>query len=197
MKHIQEVEYCDFQLTIRKNHAFDTIFQVVGNQYSSVENSGYMIIYIYLENQVLKLNFKKFGGHIQLMGKNYTFQSEIMVDIMERLIIEGRGNVIIKRFGQTAMFIETVNFGEIVMITEIDKDKKKILYKKKNVISLEDLERLWLSTSVEERIAVWKLEVEYALAWLAEGLRKQDRIIISTYKRKLEELHQERLSLEI
>lgn len=196
MKNIKEVEYCDFQLTFQKKQAFELIGSIVGNQYSSVENSGYMIIYVYLDNEAVKLKFKKRGSHIQLIGKSYCFQSEIIVGIMEKLIGENRGNVTIKRFGHDSIYIENIVFGETVMITEINGNHKKILYQKKQVVNSIDIEKTWLSKGVEERIAIWKLESDYALAWLAEGLEKKDKRIINKYKKELQRLHQQRIGME-
>lgn len=197
MKNIQEIEYCNLELTFEKKQAFELIYSIVGNQYSIVENSGYMIIYVYLEEEAVKLKFKKHGSHIRLMGKNYCFQSDIMFEIMDRLIYESKGHAVIKRVGQRAIYIETVIFGEVVAITEIKGSYKKVLYQKKYILTGEDLEKLWTSTSVEERIEIWKLEVDYALAWLAEALKGKNEVLIIQYKIELQRLNRERISLEI
>jgi hypothetical protein len=116
---------------------------------------------------------------------------------MENLLYHGKGHAIIKRFGEKAIYIETVVFGEIVSIVEVVGSTKKVLYKKKQIISTEDLERLWESTAAESRIRTLDLETNYALAWLAEALEKRDVVLIETYKRVLKELHKQRLMLEI
>lgn len=198
MKHMKEVEYCQFQLTIQKRQAFDTIYSVVGNQYSSVENEGYMIIYIYIKRKTVKLYFKKIGSYIRLMGKNYTFEEECMVEIMEQMISEGKGHVIIKRTSKNyTLYIENMIYGEVSMITEIKGECRKVLYQRKNVVSIENLEQTWASQDAEQRIAVCKLEIDYALSWLHESLENNNKTMIDLYTQKLKSLHIQRISLEM
>ena len=88
-------------------------------------------------------------------------------------------------------------FGEIIRTVEINGVEHKVIFQKEPVVTLESMTEAFKSTRAEERAKVVRMELDYELAILQEHLVAGNEEAIRESKKRLQQLRQEALQLEL
>ncbi|WP_442603841.1 hypothetical protein [Paenibacillus sp. KN14-4R] len=193
-----EVEYCNLELRFDRRRIRNFIKALIQEGYSLYwsENEGQFIVSIRSGRKLVKLKFERIGERYKIVG-NYSFRDEKLVEMMEKLIGDTRGHAIVKRFRDRQVLIENIMFGETIRMVEITGVEHKVLFQKEPVVSIEDMIKAFRSKRTDERIPVLRLELDYELSTLADAINQGDTKAIQSCKKRLAELRQEMLLLEM
>jgi hypothetical protein len=192
------VEYCDLEMKFDRSQIQGFIRKLVENGYSLhwSENQNHFIVSIRLSEKLLKLKFIRQDQRFKMLG-NYHIDDPIVSTILEEMIETTLGHAVVKRFAEQQITIENIVFGERVKLVEIDGVEHRVIYEKKNLVSVDDMLNAFKSDRASERIPVLRLELDYELATLFEAMENNDQSTISACKTKLVQLRQEMLLLEM
>jgi len=193
-----EVEYCNLELRFdrrRIRHFVKTLIREGYTLYWS-ETPSQFIVSVRTGRKLVKLKFERLGDRYKIVG-NYSFKDEKLMELMEKMIGDTRGHAIVKRFRDRQILIENIMFGETIRMVEISGFEHRVLYQKDPPVSLEDMAQALRSKRTEERIPVLRLEIDYELATLFDALQAGDVRAIAASKKKLGDLRQEMLLLEM
>jgi hypothetical protein len=198
MEHCYNVEYCDLELKFNRNHIQELIRKLVENGYSLnwSENQNHFIVSIRATRKGIKLKFMRQDQRFKLIG-NYHIRDQIIATILEEMIETTLGHAIVKRFGENQMTIENIVFGERVKLVEIDGVEHRVIYEKKNLVSVGDMLKAFKSDRAEKRIPILRLEMDYELATLFDAMEQGDPCQIQTSKSKLDRMRREMILLEM
>ena len=198
MNKSHEVEYCNLDLRFDRRLIRSFIKNLIQEGYSLYwnESDREFVISIRAGRKLVKLQFQRVGERFKIVG-NYIFRDEKLAELMEKLINDTRGHAVVKRFKDRQILIENIMFGEIIRMIEINGVERRILFEREPAISGTEVAHTMKSRRIEERIPVLRLELDYELALLVEYLEKDDKAKIDASKRKLEELRQEMIKIEM
>jgi hypothetical protein len=180
--------------------------RLIRNFIKSLIQEGYSLYWNEGENQftvsirtgrkLVKLMFQRIGDRFKIVG-DYCFKDEKLAGLMEKMIGDTRGHAVVKRFRDRQILIESIMFGEIIRMVEINGMEHKVLFQRDPTITVMEMKQAIISQRIEQRIPVLRLELDYALAEFYEALQANNAMDMASIKLKLEELQQEMLILEI
>jgi len=198
MSKSHEVEYCNLELRFDRRLIRNFIKSLIQEGYSLYwnESENQFTVSIRTGRKLVKLIFQRIGDRFKIVG-DYSFRDDKLAELMEKMIGDTRGHAVVKRFRDRQILIESIMFGEIIRMVEINGMEHKILYQRDPVITVLEMKQAIMSTRVEQRIPVLRLELDYALAELFEAMQVNDDQEAARIKLKLQELQQEMLKLEV
>lgn len=198
MSKSHEVEYCNLELRFDRRLIRNFIKSLIQEGYSLYwnESENQFTVSIRTGRKLVKLIFQRIGDRFKIVG-DYSFRDDKLAELMEKMIGDTRGHAVVKRFRDRQILIESIMFGEIIRMVEINGMEHKILYQRDPVITVLEMKQAIMSTRVEQRIPVLRLELDYALAELFEAMQVNDVQEAAKIKLKLQELQQEMLKLEV
>lgn len=198
MNKSHEVEYCNLDVRFDRRLIRNFIKDLIQEGYSLYwnESDREFAISIRSGRKLVKLQFQRIGERFKIVG-NYILRDEKLAELMEKLINDTRGHAVVKRFKDRQIVIENIMFGEIIRMVEINGVERKILYEREPAITGEEVSAAIKSRRIEERIPVLRMEMDYELAVLAEALAAEDGMKIEAGKRRIEELRQEMITVEM
>ncbi|WP_058301742.1 hypothetical protein [Gorillibacterium timonense] len=198
MNKSHEVEYCNLDVRFDRRLIRNFIKDLIQEGYSLYwnESDREFAISIRSGRKLVKLQFQRIGDRFKIVG-NYILRDEKLAELMEKLINDTRGHAVVKRFKDRQIVIENIMFGEIIRMVEINGVERKILYEREPLITGEEVSAAIKSRRIEDRIPVLRLEMDYELAVLADALAAEDSLKIEAGKRRLEELRQEMITVEM
>ncbi|MFD2612867.1 hypothetical protein [Paenibacillus gansuensis] len=197
MNRSYEVEYCNLELRFDRRLIQNFIKHLIQEGYSLYWNESDMhfVISIRSGRKLVKLKFQRIQNRFKIVG-DYSFKDEKLAEIMEKMIGDTRGHAVVKRFKDRQILIENIMFGELIRLVEISGMEHKILYQKQPVITQEEMIQAFKSKRAEERIRVFRLELDYELASLFDALKDRNLEESERIKERLAVLRQEMLLLE-
>jgi hypothetical protein len=198
MSKSHEVEYCNLELRFDRRLIRNFIKSLIQEGYSLYwnESENHFTVSIRTGRKLVKLIFQRIGDRFKIVG-DYSFRDDKLAELMEKMIGDTRGHAVVKRFRDRQILIESIMFGEIIRMVEINGMEHKILYQRDPVITVLEMKQAILSQRIEQRIPVLRLELDYALAELYDAMETNNALEIASAKLKLQELQQEMLILEI
>lgn len=198
MSKSHEVEYCNLELRFDRRLIRNFIKSLIQEGYSLYwnESENQFTISIRTGRKLVKLIFQRIGDRFKIVG-DYSFRDDKLAELMEKMIGDTRGHAVVKRFRDRQILIESIMFGEIIRMVEINGMEHKILYQRDPVMTVLEMKQAILSKRIEQRIPVLRLELDYALAELYEAMQVNDVQEAERIKLKLQELQQEMLILEV
>ncbi|MEX2460882.1 MAG: hypothetical protein WD469_06220 [Paenibacillaceae bacterium] len=198
MSKSHEVEYCNLELRFDRRLIRNFIKSLIQEGYSLYwnESENQFTVSIRTGRKLVKLIFQRIGDRFKIVG-DYSFRDDKLAVLMEKMIGDTRGHAVVKRFRDRQILIESIMFGEIIRMVEINGMEHKILYQREPVITVLEMKQAILSQRIEQRIPVLRLELDYALAELYEAIKANKIEEVASIKLKLQELQQEMLTLEI
>jgi hypothetical protein len=193
-----EVEYCNLELRFDRRQIQNLIRDLIQEGYSLYwnESENQFTVSIRTGRKLVKLIFQRIGDRFKIVG-DYSFRDDKLAELMEKMIGDTRGHAVVKRFRDRQILIESIMFGEIIRMVEINGMEHKILYQRDPVLTVLEMKQAILSKRIEQRIPVLRLELDYALAELYEAMQVNDKQEAAHIKLKLRELQQEMLILEV
>src|ERR1700737_4077773 len=69
-------------------------------------------------------------------GFFYFFKNDKLAELMEKLIGDTRGHAVVKRFRDRQILIESIMFGEIIRMVEINGMEHKVLFQRDPVVTV-------------------------------------------------------------
>lgn len=197
MSKSQEVEYCNLELRFDRRLIRSFIKSLIQEGYSLYwnESEQQFIVSVRTGRKLIKIMFHRIGERFKIVG-DYSFRDEKLGELMEKMISETHGHAVVKRFRDRQILIESIMFGEIIRMVEISGVEHKIIYQREPVVTQDEIILALKSQRIEERIPVFKLELEYELATLYEAMQGDDYHEICLIKQRLETLRQEMMKLE-
>jgi hypothetical protein len=198
MSKSHEVEYCNLELRFDRRLIRNFIKSLIQEGYSLYwnESENQFTVSIRTGRKLVKLIFQRIGDRFKIVG-DYSFRDDKLAELMEKMIGDTRGHAVVKRFRDRQILIESIMFGEIIRMVEINGMEHKILYQRDPVLTVLEMKQAILSKRIEQRIPVLRLELDYALAELYEAMQVNDKQEAANIKLKLQELQQEMLILEV
>jgi hypothetical protein len=198
MSKSHEVEYCNLELRFDRRLIRNFIKSLIQEGYSLYWNEGenQFTVSIRTGRKLVKLMFQRIGDRFKIVG-DYSFKDEKLAELMEKMIGDTRGHAVVKRFRDRQILIESIMFGEIIRMVEINGMEHKVIFQKDPMITILEMKQAIVSLRIEQRIPVLRLELDYALAELYEAMQYKNTVEMENIKLKLEELQQEMLILEI
>jgi hypothetical protein len=198
MSKSHEVEYCNLELRFDRRLIRNFIKSLIQEGYSLYwnESENQFTVSIRTGRKLVKLIFQRIGDRFKIVG-DYSFRDDKLAELMEKMIGDTRGHAVVKRFRDRQILIESIMFGEIIRMVEINGMEHKIIYQRDPVITVLEMKQAIMSKRVEQRIPVLRLELDYALAELFEAMQVNDDQEAARIKLKLQELQQEMLKLEV
>jgi hypothetical protein len=198
MSKSHEVEYCNLELRFDRRLIRNFIKSLIQEGYSLYwnESENQFTVSIRTGRKLVKLIFQRIGDRFKIVG-DYSFKDEKLAELMEKMIGDTRGHAVVKRFRDRQILIESIMFGEIIRMVEINGMEHKVLFQREPVITVLEMKQAILSQRIEQRIPVLRLEIDYALAELYEAIQTKNTQDITKIKIKLKELQEEMLILEI
>ncbi|WP_409341155.1 hypothetical protein [Paenibacillus sp. MBLB4367] len=198
MSKSHEVEYCNLELRFDRRLIRQFIKSLIQEGFSLYwnESEQHFIISVRTGRKLVKLRFQRIGDRYKIVG-NYSFRDEKLAELMEKMINDTRGHAVVKRFRDRQIVIENIMFGEITRLVEISGVEHKIIFQREPVVTTEEMIQAMKSKRIEERIPVLRLELDYELASLYDAIQNGDREQIESSKKKLSELRQEMLTMEV
>jgi hypothetical protein len=198
MSKSHEVEYCNLELRFDRRLIRNFIKSLIQEGYSLYwnESENQFTVSIRTGRKLVKLIFQRIGDRFKIVG-DYSFKDEKLAELMEKMIGDTRGHAVVKRFRDRQILIESIMFGEIIRMVEINGMEHKVLFQRDPVITALEMKQAILSQRIEQRIPVLRLEIDYALSELYEALQTKNSQDITNIKLKLKELQEEMLILEI
>jgi len=192
-----EVEYCNLELRFDRRTIQNLIRDLIHEGYSLYwsENESLFIISVRTGRKLVKLRFQRIQNRYKIVG-NYTIKDEKLSEFMERLIGDTRGHAVVKRFKDRQILIESILFGELILLVEVSGVDHRIIFQKRPLVTTEEMIRAFQSTRAEERIGVLRMELDYELSNLYEALEREDDEGVRLCKEKLLVLRSEMLQLE-
>jgi hypothetical protein len=193
-----EVEYCNLELRFDRRLIRNFIKSLIQEGYSLYWNEGenQFTVSIRTGRKLVKLMFQRIGDRFKIVG-DYSFKDEKLAELMEKMIGDTRGHAVVKRFRDRQILIESIMFGEIIRMVEINGMEHKVIFQKDPIITVLEMKQAIVSLRIEKRIPVLRLELDYALAELYEAMQGMNTHEMENIKLKLKELQQEMLLLEI
>jgi hypothetical protein len=198
MSKSNEVEYCNLELRFDRRLIRNFIKSLIQEGYSLYwnESENQFTVSIRTGRKLVKLIFQRIGDRFKIVG-DYSFRDDKLAELMEKMIGDTRGHAVVKRFRDRQILIESIMFGEIIRMVEINGMEHKILYQRDPVITVLEMKQAIMSKRVEQRIPVLRFELDYALAELFEAMQVNDDQEAARIKLRLQELQQEMLKLEV
>ncbi len=192
-----EVEYCNLELRFDRRTIQNLIRDLIHEGYSLYwsENESLFIISVRTGRKLVKLRFQRIQNRYKIVG-NYTIKDEKLSEFMERLIGDTRGHAVVKRFKDRQILIESILFGELILLVEVSGVDHRIIFQKRPLVTTEEMIRAFQSKRAEERIGVLRMELDYELSNLYEALEREDNECVQQCKEKLLVLRSEMLQLE-
>ncbi|MEO3947580.1 hypothetical protein [Gorillibacterium sp. CAU 1737] len=198
MNKSHEVEYCNLDVRFDRRLIRQFIKDLIQEGYSLYwnESDKEFVISIRSGRKLVKLQFHRVGERFKMVG-NYVLRDDKLAELMERLINDTRGHAVVKRFKDRQIVIENIMFGEIIRMVEINGVERKVVYERESAVTSQEVSAAIKSRRIEDRIPVLRLEMDYELAVLAEAIAADDREGIESGKRRMEELRQEMVTMEL
>jgi hypothetical protein len=198
MSKSHEVEYCNLELRFDRRLIRNFIKSLIQEGYSLYwnESESKFTISIRTGSKLVKLMFQRIGDRFKIVG-DYCFKDDKLAELMEKMIGDTRGHAVVKRFRDRQILIESIMFGEIIRMVEINGMEHKVLFQRETIITISEMKQAIVSQRIEQRIPVLRLELDYALAELYEAMEAKNAPEMVKIKSKLEELQREMLLLEI
>jgi hypothetical protein len=198
MSKSHEVEYCNLELRFDRRLIRNFIKSLIQEGYSLYWNEGenQFTVSIRTGRKLVKLIFQRIGDRFKIVG-DYCFKDDKLAELMEKMIGDTRGHAVVKRFRDRQILIESIMFGEIIRMVEINGMEHKILFQRDPVITILEMKQAILSQRIEQRIPVLRLELDYALIELYDAMQAENTGEIARIKSRLQELQEEMFKLEI
>jgi hypothetical protein len=198
MSRSHEVEYCNLELRFDRRLIRNFIKSLIQEGYSLYWNEGenQFTVSIRTGRKLVKLVFQRIGDRFKIVG-DYCFKDDKLAELMEKMIGDTRGHAVVKRFRDRQILIESIMFGEIIRMVEINGMEHKILYQRDPVITVLEMKQAILSQRIEQRIPVLRMELDYALAELYDAMNNKNADEMASIKSKLRELYEEMFKLEV
>lgn len=198
MNKSHEVEYCNLELRFDRRQIRNFIKSLIQEGYSLYwnETDQQFVISVRTGRKLVKLKFQRINDKYKIVG-DYSFRDEKLAEMMEKMIGDTRGHAIVKRFRERQILIENIMFGEIIRKVEISGVEHKVLYQKEPTITVDEMMMAFKSKRVEERIPVFRMELDYELAKLYEAMEHNEFAEVEASKHRLKVLREEMLLLEI
>lgn len=192
-----EVEYCNLELRFDRRYIQNLIRDLIHEGYSLYwsENESLFIISVRTGRKLVKLRFQRIRNRYKIIG-NYTIKDEKLAEFMERLIGDTRGHAVVKRFKDRQILIESILFGELILLVEVSGVEHRVIFQKRPIVTTEEMIKAYQSQRAEERIGIVRLELDYELANLYEAMEREDIQMAEKCKEKLVLLRNEMLQLE-
>jgi hypothetical protein len=193
-----EVEYCNLELRFDRRLIRNFIKSLIQEGYSLYwnESESQFTVSIRTGRKLVKLIFQRIGDRFKIVG-DYCFKDDKLAELMEKMIGDTRGHAVVKRFRDRQIVIESIMFGEIIRMVEINGMEHKVLFQRETTITLSEMKQAIVSQRIEQRIPVLQLELDYALAELYEAMQANHASEMVKIKSKLGELQREMVLLEI
>lgn len=198
MSRVYEVEYCNLDLRFDRRQIRQLIKSLIQEGFSLYwnESDQLFIISVRTGRKLVKLKFQRLNDRYKIVG-NYSIKDEKLAGLIEKMIGDTRGHAVVKRFSDRQILIDNFMFGEIIRTVEISGVEQKVIYQREPVITTEHVMEAFKSKRAEERIPVWRMELDYELACLYEAIQEGDLSRQEACRQRLEELRREMVMLEI
>ncbi|PTQ56404.1 MAG: hypothetical protein BSOLF_0236 [Candidatus Carbobacillus altaicus] len=131
------------------------------------------------------------------MNKRLKFHNPVLAELFRDFVVRYKGHATIKMFRSETLFIHHVQYGEVVRITEVSGNQRKVLLDKKEMITMEKVMQSFLLTDIEERIPKVRASIDEALDQLSVALENGDMETVQALKRELRALRREMLLYEM
>ncbi|MDY0323204.1 MAG: hypothetical protein RBR24_04200 [Candidatus Carbobacillus sp.] len=167
-----------------------------GISFSVDHNSASQVIRFDGEKGI-DLEFRLRGDGYKLVNKRLKFHNPVLAELFRDFVVRYKGHATIKMFRSETLFIHHVQYGEVVRITEVSGNQRKVLLDKKEMITMEKVMQSFLLTDIEERIPKVREAIDTALDELHRALESGDIETVHTLKRELRALRREMLLYEM
>jgi len=147
--------------------------------------------------QAVELVFRRRDGELRLVTRRVQFSQKSAAEAFRDFVVRHRGHATIKYYSKEVLVVQHVQYGEVVRITEISGNQRKVLLDKKGWDSAEKVIEALTRTDVEERIPALRAELDAALDELGEALRRSDAEAAERAKARLRVLRREMLLYEL
>lgn len=194
---LQETEYCNLELMLNKYELYDYIRTQDEHfrRMEVAESSRNLILFIKKENEIVRLNFRKFSHAVKLMGE-YRLYEKNMNSILEGLITKCSGSAVVKHMNANGIGIKRYIMGELVEFSEIRGARKIVHFKTEPPIRTPNYDvELETSTAINEHL-VTHIEINNLLTALQDALKLGDDDTIHLIKKELEKNRKKLLRLE-
>lgn len=143
------------------------------------------------------LHFRAIGNRYRLMNKLIQFADPVVADLFQELIMQWKGHATMKVIRSDVLYIHTIQYGEIVRITEVNGPTRKVLMSKETAITMEQVMESFKRTDIEERIPLLREEIDSTLDRLGDAVKQGDKGEIERQKERLMTLRREMLLTEM
>lgn len=143
------------------------------------------------------LTFRAVGNRYKLMNKLIQFADPVVADLFQELIMQLKGHATMKVIRSDVLYIHTIQYGEVVRITEVNGPNRKVLLNKESAITMEQVMESFKRKDIEERIPILREEIDSALDRLGKALNQGDHLEANRIKEQLMALRREMLMTEM
>ncbi|MBE3564019.1 MAG: hypothetical protein IMX05_09960 [Hydrogenibacillus schlegelii] len=147
------------------------------------------------ENITLEFRLREDG--YKLLNRRLTFHDPVIAEIFRDFVVRYKGHATIKLYRSDTLYIHHVQYGEVVRITEVSGNQRKVLLDKKETVTMEKVMQMFLLNEIENRIPKLREAVDAELDRLREALAAGDAAGIRASKDRLKKLRREMLLYEI
>lgn len=145
----------------------------------------------------ISLEFRLREDGYKLVNKRLKFHDPVIAELFRDFVVRYKGHATIKMFRSDTLYIHHVQYGEVVRITEVSGNQRKVLLDKKEMVTMEKVMQMFLLNDIETRIPKLREEVDAELDALREALDAGDQAAISASKERLKRLRREMLLYEV
>jgi hypothetical protein len=198
-----KVEYSNLKFVCDRASIRNFIKNLIHSGFSLYWNDDdhSMQINIRIGKKLLKLPFKRKGDNYELNG-NFSFNNETLSDMLFSMLSDFKGQSIIKEYNAESVYEKQIMDGLLIKVIKFSNGQTESIFEDKDAlntisVSMEDVMKTFSSTSVEERIATLRLELDYELMCLNEAILKGKKREINRCKKNLSVFHKQMISLEM
>jgi len=167
-----------------------------GVRVQDIERGNDRVLRIEGEHEV-ELVFRRRDESLRLVTRRVQFSQKSAAEAFRDFVVRHRGHATIKFYSKDVLVIQHVQYGEIVRITEISGNQRKVLLDKKDWVTTEKIMEALTRMDIEERIPVLREEVDASLDALRDALRREDQVAVKLARKRLDELRKEMLLYEL
>ncbi|CAM2823523.1 hypothetical protein PASE110613_02575 [Paenibacillus sediminis] len=192
-----EVEYSNLELRFDRRHIQNLIKDLIQEGYSLYwsENESLFIVSVRTGRRLVKLRFQRMKNGYKMVG-DYIIKDAKLAEWLEKLIEDTRGHAVVKRFKDRQILIESILFGEVIQLVEVQGFEQRVLFQKGPNLTAEDIFKIYTSQAAERRLELLRYEMDDELERLFEAMRAGDEEKAALCKEKLKRIRRELLLLE-